>query len=671
MKGSENGTTKKISVQLLLILIPMIAAFIILVAIIIFSNSKSVIVTEGKTGLQKEAQANANDIAATMDGMKGYYNGLADALEGSGATSDQDILNALMPGMAEYAGAVIDVYAAFPDGGFYDGGGWVPGSDYDATTRAWYQAGFSSGTIVIGAPSVDMTTGEMVVCGSRSLSLANGRKGVLSADIVLSGISEEVSGYTPAKTGESMMFSGSTIVASKTKEYVGTDAADHGSDGFLQSVYSIAKSGANGEVRTIKGNDNKNYFVSFDRVPDTDWVLVSYVKENDVLKELNRLRTATVILVIIMLIVSTLVIMFLIKKMITTPVNKLTETIVKIADGDFTVQIQKGGNNEIGTMNNRMADYVDRMRDTFGEMKQVTENLSSEADSSKTAAQALNSQAEQQSESMEQIHEAMEGVANSVTELANNATELAGAVGEMTDEGATTKQIMADLLEKAKKGQKDMENVQTNMGTISNSMSEMSKVVASVDEAAHKINSIVEMINSISSQTNLLSLNASIEAARAGEAGRGFAVVASEIGTLANDSANATTEIGKIIADITAQIRNLSERSEASVRDIKVSGEAVSITGETFAEIFDALDEAGSTVNDMISKMDKVGEIATSVAAIAEEQSASTQEVTATVETAATSAENVAQESRGVDESALTVAESAARIGEFVDTFTI
>ncbi len=110
---------------------------------------------------------------------------------------------------------------------------------------------------------------------------------------------------------------------------------------------------------------------------------------------------------------------------------------------------------------------------------------------------------------------------------------------------------------------------------------------------------------------------------------------------------------------------------KGSVNEIAASGEAVSMTGETFEEIFTALAETGENVRDMIEKMEKVNDIATTVAAIAEEQSASTEEVTASVDTASSSAQSVAQESRGVDESAITVADSATKIGEFVDTFTI
>ncbi len=672
MAGSSgNGGTGKISVQLLRVLIPMIAFFIILVAAIIVINSRTIITEQATNGLEEESKANANDIAKTMADIMGYYNGVGDMLESSNYRNNDDIKAAIQPGMTAYPGMVNDVYVAFTDKTFIDGGDWVPADDYDPTIRGWYQTGFATDTIVIGTPDIAMDTKEAVVNGVRKVEFTDGRVGVLSTDIFLKSISSAVSEYKPLGTGESMLFAGSSIIGAPNADYVGADATELKDDAFVQAIYKDVEAGKTGQVDTIKGNDGADYFVSFEQIDGTSWTLVSYVKNADVLSGLNRLMVITIVLVIIMLLVSTFVILFLVNNMITKPVNKLTDTISSIAEGDFTVNITRGGNNEIGVMNNKMSDYVERMRNTLSEMKQVAQSLSHEADESMLAANSMSRQADDQSCSMDQIHDAMEGVAKSVTELATNATDLAQAVCDMTEQGNATRDIMNELLEKAKKGQQDMDNVQDNMDAISQSMTEMSRVVGAVDEAAQKINSIIEMIYSISSQTNLLSLNASIEAARAGEAGRGFAVVATEIGSLANDSANATTEIAAIIRDITEQIKTLSRCSESSMRDISNSSEAVSETGGTFAKIFEALDNAGHTVYDMVGKMDKVNDIAAAVAAIAEEQSATTEEVTATVETAATTAQNVANESNVVDNSASTVADSSAKIGGFVDMFTI
>lgn len=86
------------------------------------------------------------------------------------------------------------------------------------------------------------------------------------------------------------------------------------------------------------------------------------------------------------------------------------------------------------------------------------------------------------------------------------------------------------------------------------------KAAASLAEKSDAILSIVELIQTIARHTNLLALNATIEAARAGDHGKGFAVVANEVKTLANQTAEATTQIEEQITDIIAASHSVKDQ---------------------------------------------------------------------------------------------------------------
>ncbi|MBO4456124.1 MAG: methyl-accepting chemotaxis protein [Butyrivibrio sp.] len=665
---NERKSKTTIGAKLLRILIAMVTATIVFIIAFLGAQARSIIIDLATTSLESDSGKNAANVGVQMTNILYAFDHNINVINSLKLTDKEKMQQAMERTLDLTEMVPNGLYGGLENGTWIDPSGWEPDADYVIVERDWYKQALGHPEFVMGEPYVDASTGTLIVTASKEVTLANGTKGVFAADFELNSIVDAVSQYKPLGKGISMLFFEDYILSCHNAEYNGSRIADHPDDALLNQI--LPHLDGNYGLFEIKANGT-TYYLATSEVAGTPWTMVSLVSKSDVLKSMNTFQVICFVLMVVMVILIAIVMLMLTKRYISVPVAALIDNIEHITKGDFSVEINCEGNDEIGVMNRCMNDYVTGMRKTLGEMQTVTNKLSNEAQSSQSASGNLNVQAEEQSKSMEQIRDTMNGISDSVNELAENATTLAHSVLDLTEKGNNTSKIMEGLLKQADKGKSDMETLKSSMSLVSDSMSDMNDVVLRVDESAQKINSIVEMINSISSQTNLLSLNASIEAARAGEAGKGFAVVADEIGKLANESSSATTEISNIIADITEQIKNLSGKAMNNMDEITNGAEAVAAAEESFGAIFRDLDETGSVLSDMMKNMNQVNDIASSVAAISEEQSASTVEVTSTVEKVVDSAVQVASESHDVDISARTVADSAEKIGDFVNTFKI
>ncbi|HQO16100.1 MAG TPA: methyl-accepting chemotaxis protein, partial [Methylotenera sp.] len=174
-------------------------------------------------------------------------------------------------------------------------------------------------------------------------------------------------------------------------------------------------------------------------------------------------------------------------------------------------------------------------------------------------------------------------------------------------------------------------------------VAEVVSTMSSINESAKKIEDIISVIDGIAFQTNILALNAAVEAARAGEQGRGFAVVAGEVRSLAQRSASAAKEIKELIAD------------------------SVSKTAEGTRQV----ENAGSTMQDIVTSVKRVTDIIGEIAAASLEQSAGIEQVNEAIMTM----DDVTQQNTALVEEAAAAAESlmeqAEELMNAVSVFTL
>ncbi len=278
--------------------------------------------------------------------------------------------------------------------------------------------------------------------------------------------------------------------------------------------------------------------------------------------------------------------------------NEVARVLNALARGDLTEKITSDYQGTFQKLKEDANATVDRLTEIVGQIKESTESINVASKEIASGNTDLSSRTEEQASSLEETASSMEELTSTVKQNAENARQ--------------ANQLAAGASDVAVRGGAVVGQVVTTM--------------SSINESSRKIVDIISVIDGIAFQTNILALNAAVEAARAGEQGRGFAVVATEVRNLAQRSATAAKEIKELIDD--------------SVDKVGAGTRLV--------------DEAGKTMEEIVSSVKRVTDIMAEITAASMEQSTGIEQVNQAI----TQMDEVTQQNAALVEQAAAAAES-------------
>ncbi len=279
---------------------------------------------------------------------------------------------------------------------------------------------------------------------------------------------------------------------------------------------------------------------------------------------------------------------------ITLPLAAANLAARQVAAGDLSAHIAPHRNDEVGQLITSLQDMQGSLVRVVRSVRQGSESVSTASAEIAEGNHDLSARTENQASALQQTAASMQELSSTVQQNADNSTranQLALRASSVAVQGG---EVVSQV-------------VQTMKG---------------INDSSQKIADIIGVIDGIAFQTNILALNAAVEAARAGEQGRGFAVVASEV-------------------------RNLAGRSAEAAKEIKA---LISASVDRVAQGSTLVDQAGTTMAEVVSAIRQVSDIVGEISAASTEQSAGVSQI----------GEAVAQMDQATQQNAALVEEMAA-----------
>jgi methyl-accepting chemotaxis protein len=285
------------------------------------------------------------------------------------------------------------------------------------------------------------------------------------------------------------------------------------------------------------------------------------------------------------------------------PVQFLTRVAHRIAEsGDVREDVPDLGTDEIGVLARSFQSVVVRLRT-------IPASLGASATDLKSALHSLTDLSAKQSSSFQAQVAALGQAAAGTDGLRRTAASAAAEAKRVLDVAKRAAEIGTE-------GQGSVERSLRGLSEIRDEIQAIVEQIAVVDQRTRRIGEVLDNVKDLADQSDMLALNAAIAAMKAGESGRQFAVVAREMRALADRSVRSTAQTRDLLQSVQSAISGAvtitsrgARRMEASIAEIRSSGENLRSVAEFVGETSVAAREIAAAVSDQAASVEQISSV--------------------------------------------------------------
>ena len=349
--------------------------------------------------------------------------------------------------------------------------------------------------------------------------------------------------------------------------------------------------------------------------------------------------TSNVIVALLCLTLTWLVLFFMMRKMIMTPLRGINQALTRIGHGHLQRRLGFKQRDMIG----QTAQALDNLADSLQQeivmplqqlaqkdltftvnphdqedelrlaIKKLGEDLGTMIRDFQAAGEQIDIGSSQVSEAAQQLSDGATQSAASVEQISSSMSEMGSQTNASADNARQANQLAQTAQQAADTG--------------AGRMADMIEAMAEIDLAGQNIGKIIKVIDEIAFQTNLLALNAAVEAARAGQHGKGFAVVAEEVRNLAARSAKAAAETSELIQGSIDKTSNGTRIAEGTALALEEIVTAIGKVTHLISDIATASSEQALGISQVNQGLQQIDEVIQRNTANAEESAATSEEL--------------------------------------------